>query len=124
MSAPHEDIARRVAARLAPEFGEALPMYVERAIALGDAADEEPPQRFVNEVLVAALGNLLVTVIAFLWTLVRDERQRKQAAQSQVAGMMDGSPSGNPGRGSGGAGAGSYSSYWRCLRSRPSCVQK
>lgn len=84
-ASPTDAIARRVAARLAPEVGPTLPAYVERVIAEGGAAEDETPQRSVEQAGVAQLAALVVQVITLLWIILRDVRQERQGAQQQAA---------------------------------------
>ena len=87
MSSSRDEIARRVAARLAPEVGPKLPVYVERLIALGDDADDEAPvQRDVAS--VAAVASVLMAAITIALGRVdryRDEQRRLQEEQQRQA---------------------------------------
>jgi hypothetical protein len=82
-SSVRDEIARRVAAKLAPEVGAKLPEYVERLIALGDdALDETPVYRGPAEVIGAA--SVLMSAIAIVIGRVDrylDERRRLQEEQ-------------------------------------------
>jgi hypothetical protein len=61
MSTPSDEIARRVAARLAPQIGLTLPAYVERVLA-GVAKDDEAVQRTPDAALVLGFAMFVVTV--------------------------------------------------------------
>ncbi len=72
MTAPHDDIARRAAARLA-EGDPRLLGEVERELATGGADAGGPPRRFELATAVA-LGPLIVSVATLAWTIYRDLR--------------------------------------------------
>ncbi len=69
MSSPADEIARRLAERLAPEVGPTLPARVERAIVLDNAADPDPPP---DPALVLALAPFLVNLAKATWGVYRD----------------------------------------------------
>jgi hypothetical protein len=72
VSAPPEEIARAVARRLEGEVGPKLPMYVEKLIALGDAAEDAPPRHSADAALVIALAAFAVTLARNAWDVYRD----------------------------------------------------
>lgn len=82
MSAPHDAVARRLAARFAPELGERLPALTERAIA--DEIGEETPFRTPDPSLLLGYASFLVSLASLAWTIHKDLRQR-DALANEVA---------------------------------------
>jgi hypothetical protein len=77
-------IARRAAARLAGEVDPDLPEQVERALAedpLGRA-----PERALDPV---SLGSLIVSLVALGWTIHRDLKRDREAAQADRAAQAE-----------------------------------
>jgi hypothetical protein len=77
-------MARRVAAKLEPEVGPKLGMYVEKLIALGDAAGDEAPAQRMDTASAAALASVLMSALTIALAVVHkrdDERRRKEEDQ-------------------------------------------
>ena len=76
--------ARRAAARLAADMDPGLPEQVERALAedpLGRA-----PERALDPV---SLGSLIVSLASFGWTVYRDIKEDRDAAQADRAARAE-----------------------------------
>jgi hypothetical protein len=86
MSTIHDEIARRLAERLAPEIEEDLPDAVERAIAEGGRRGLE---HVIDPGLAMQYASFLVSLAALAWTVFKDERARREqhaaAAEQQAA---------------------------------------
>jgi hypothetical protein len=80
MTAPHEDLARRMAQRLAPEIDRDPPTLVERVIAAGDAGDE-PPTRFNPATIALAFAAFVVSVGKAAWDIAKDLREQREKSQ-------------------------------------------
>jgi hypothetical protein len=88
MSAPHEAVARRLAARFAPELGERLPALTARAIA--DEIGEETPFRSAEPGVLIAYASFVVSLASLVWNVYRD-LTRQRSVENDVAvlkGMM------------------------------------
>jgi hypothetical protein len=80
-SSLRDEIARRVAAKLAPEVGARLPEYVDRLIAMGDDAPDETPVYRGDASQVIAAASVLVSAIAIMIGRIDryvDERRRAE----------------------------------------------
>jgi hypothetical protein len=79
--APVKDIARRVAAQLAPDLGATLPEQVEQAIA-EDPLDR-PAERIFDPISV---GAFMVSIASLGWTIYHDlKKDRATAKRDQTA---------------------------------------
>ena len=84
--ATSDDIARRIAERLAPTTDRSLPAQVDHALAEGDDEDEGP-LRSVPPAVVAGLASFVVSVAELTWSIFKDERDRaeRRAAEAKPA---------------------------------------
>jgi hypothetical protein len=100
--ATSDDIARRIAERVAHTTDPALPACVERALAEGDDDEDEapprPPARPVAKgappnptVRVARLASFVVSVAELTWSIFKDERDRaeRRAAEAKPAASLE-----------------------------------
>ncbi len=85
MSNPADDIARRVAQRLAPTTDLSLPARVERALAEGQ--EREGTTRSPEQMVILGLATFIVTVASKAWDVYKDLRDRaeRQAAAAHAA---------------------------------------
>jgi len=72
VSSPSDEIARRVAARLAPEIGLALPVYVERAIASGERCERGATPAVRRHGRDRGSDALQSTLAKYAWEVYRD----------------------------------------------------
>jgi hypothetical protein len=79
-STPVDDIARRVAARLAADLSPALPEQVEQELARDPL--EQPSERLVDPI---SLGALIVSIASLGWTIYHDlKKDHATAAPDQA----------------------------------------
>ncbi len=79
MSAPSDEIARRVAARLAPQIGLTLPAYVERTLAGVTGKGDEAAQRTPEAALVIAFASLVVSLAKLNWDVYLANKPKEDA---------------------------------------------
>ena len=87
MSATADDIARRMAERLAPMTHATLPARVEHVIAEGE--EREATLRSTDPALLLGLASFLLALANFTWGVFRDERawREQRAAQARASGQ-------------------------------------
>lgn len=71
--------ARTAAQRLAPEFGDRLPIDVERK--LHESVGVAPPDQYVDPVSVASL---VVSIAGLAWTIYKDLRRQTASPPARV----------------------------------------
>jgi hypothetical protein len=92
MTAPYDDLARKMAARLEHKLDPKLPALVERVLAEegegdGDGGDHGN-KRFFDPTVAIALADLIVTVAKAAWDVlkdVREGREKKKQAEHATA---------------------------------------
>lgn len=84
--ATSEDIARRVAERLAPALDATLPALVEQALA-GDDDDGRP--RLREPATLVGLASFVVSVASLTWSIFKDERGRAERRAPEGRAAMD-----------------------------------
>ena len=87
MSAPAEVIARRLAERFAPELGDRLPAFTERALA--GQRSEETTFRSVEPALILAYAGFMVSAASTAWAIYLGLWQKGQAEQREAALTAD-----------------------------------
>ena len=80
MSKPSDEVARRVAARLAPRISPTLPAYVERTLAGVALNDDEATQRTPDVAVIISFVTLIVTLARFTWDVSRELSKPKADA--------------------------------------------
>ena len=79
MSAPSDEIARRVAVRLAPQIGSKLPAYVERVLAGVTDEDSEAQQRTPDVAQILQYATFVVTTIGVVWPIYQAKKSKADA---------------------------------------------
>jgi len=74
------EIARRASGRLAPQFGPALPAFVERELQHPGA----DLQRYTGVELSIAIAGLVVSVAQFAWQIYRDLKKDRTEVSSEA----------------------------------------
>lgn len=83
MPTPPEAIARRLAARFAPELGESLTILTDQTLAGGRG--DETPFRSADPQLVLAFASFVVSLSGLAWGIYQSLRQNGQTRQHEEA---------------------------------------
>jgi hypothetical protein len=89
MTAPHDDLARKLATRLAPTSDKSLPALVERVLAEGGEAEAGPALKHSFDAdLWLKIAGFVVTVAKTAWDIgkgLRAEKEKKKQAEKEAA---------------------------------------